>query len=34
VSEITVDISGEVINPGVYKLPDGGRIGDLLVAAG
>jgi competence protein ComEA len=32
--EITADISGAVINPGVYKLPTGGRIDDLLIAAG
>ena len=31
---ITVEISGEVIRSGVYKLPDGSRIEDLLVAAG
>jgi DNA uptake protein ComE-like DNA-binding protein len=30
----TVEISGEVINPGVYKLSAGSRINDLLVAAG
>jgi competence protein ComEA len=31
---ITVEISGAVITPGVYKLPDGSRINDLLVVAG
>lgn len=31
---VTSDISGEVIKPGVYKLPNGSRIDDLLVAAG
>ena len=31
---ITAEISGEVITPGVYKLADGSRIDDLLVAAG
>lgn len=31
---ITVEISGEVISPGVYKLPDNSRINDLLVVAG
>ena len=32
--EITVEISGAVISPGVYKLMDGSRIEDLLVVAG
>jgi competence protein ComEA len=32
--DITVEISGEVMSPGVYKLPDGSRINDLLVIAG
>jgi competence protein ComEA len=32
--EITVEISGEVISPGVYKLPGGSRVDDLMVAAG
>ena len=31
---ITAEISGEVISPGVYKLPDGSRLDDLLVVAG
>lgn len=31
---ITVEIAGEVIKPGVYKLSDGSRIDDLLVVAG
>lgn len=31
---ITAEISGEVIKPGVYKLADGSRIDDLLIAAG
>jgi competence protein ComEA len=31
---ITVEIAGEVISPGVYKLPSGSRTDDLLVAAG
>ena len=31
---ITVEISGAVITPGVYKLPGGSRINDLLVVAG
>ncbi|SRR5579875_1120865 len=31
---ITAYIVGAVVNPGVYKLPDGSRIGDLLHAAG
>lgn len=33
-SEITVEVSGEVESPGVYKLPNGSRIEDLLVTAG
>ncbi len=32
--EITAEISGEVIKPGVYKLPDGNRVDDLLVISG
>ena len=31
---ITAEIAGEVISPGVYKLPSGSRTDDLLVAAG
>lgn len=31
---ITAEISGAVINPGVYKMIGGSRIDDLLVAAG
>lgn len=33
-TSLTVEISGEVMSPGVYKLPDGSRIDDLLVTAG
>ena len=32
--EIVVDISGAVVKPGVYKLDDGARMQDLLIAAG
>ena len=32
--ELVVEVSGEVQEPGVYKLPAGGRINDLLVTAG
>jgi competence protein ComEA len=32
--EMTIDISGQVQKPGVYKLPDGSRVEDLLIAAG
>lgn len=32
--DITVEIAGEVINPGVYKLPGGSRVDDLLLRAG
>jgi competence protein ComEA len=31
---ITVYISGEVLSPGVYKLPFGSRVQDLVVLAG
>jgi len=33
-SEIIVEIAGEVIKPGVYKLQNGSRIEDLLMLAG
>lgn len=33
-SKVTIDIAGEVINPGVYKLNEGDRIIDGLVMAG
>ncbi len=33
-TQITAEISGAVIIPGVYKLPSGSRIDDLLIAAG
>ena len=32
--KITVEASGEVIKPGVYELPEGSRVNDLLVTAG
>lgn len=32
--EITVEIAGEVENPGVYKLSGGARVEDLLVTSG
>lgn len=32
--EIIVEIAGGVINPGVYKLTNGSRVEDLLVASG
>ncbi len=31
---VTVEISGQVINPGVYKLGGGSRVDDLLTTAG
>ena len=34
VKDLTVEISGSVITPAVYKLPDGSRIDDLIIAAG
>lgn len=33
-TEIIVDISGEVERPGVYKLPNGSRVDDLLISSG
>jgi len=33
-SKVTIDMAGEVIKPGVYKLNDGDRIIDALVMAG
>ncbi len=33
-NEITAEIAGEVITPGVYKLSNGSRIDELLVVAG
>jgi len=32
--EIAVEIAGEIIKPGVYKLPMGSRVDDLLVISG
>ena len=32
--EITVEIAGEIVSPGVYKLPGGSRVEDLLITAG
>jgi competence protein ComEA len=31
--ELTVDIEGEVLSPGIYSLKKGDRIGDLIAAA-
>jgi len=33
-SEVTIDIAGEVIHPGVYKLKGDARVNDALVIAG
>ena len=33
-SEVTIDISGEVVNPGVYKLENGAILGDAIAMAG
>lgn len=32
--EVTVEISGEVVTPGVYKLPGGSRVEDVLIMSG
>lgn len=32
--EVVVDVSGSVMSPGVYKLPNSSRIGDAIVMAG
>jgi competence protein ComEA len=34
VSQIVVEVSGEVVTPSVYKFPQGARINDALIAAG
>lgn len=33
-AQVVVDVAGAVEKPGVYKLPSGSRIGDVLVLAG
>ena len=33
-SEVTIDISGEVVNPGVYKLENGAILDDAIAMAG
>ena len=33
-TQLVVDVSGAVVNPGVYTLPEGSRVGEVLVAAG
>jgi competence protein ComEA len=32
-AEIIVDIEGAVVNPGIYRLPPGSRVADLLIAS-
>ncbi|MBU1326821.1 ComEA family DNA-binding protein [Patescibacteria group bacterium] len=32
--QVTVDIEGAVVRPGVYRMPEGSRIEDAIVAAG
>jgi competence protein ComEA len=31
---VTVNVAGQVVNPGVYAVPAGGRVADAVVAAG
>ena len=33
-SELTVEVSGEVVKPGVYKMDTDARVNDLLIVAG
>lgn len=34
IQKIMVDVQGAVMRPGVYSLPDGSRVQDVLIAAG
>jgi competence protein ComEA len=34
INEIVCEIAGSVVNPGVYRLPLGSRVSDLLIASG
>lgn len=34
ISEITIDVVGEVVDPGVYRLPTGSRVYEAIKAAG
>ncbi len=34
IKQLTIDIEGAVMKPGVYKMPDDSRIQDALIAAG
>jgi len=33
-TEMTIDVEGEVVNPGVYRLPTGARVFEAIKAAG
>jgi competence protein ComEA len=33
-SEVVIDVAGEVIHPGVYKLKNGARVDEVLIMAG
>lgn len=33
-TEIAVEVAGEILSPGVYKLPTGSRVEDLLIISG